>query len=261
MGQLSNLQRWPFFVVSQDKGCQIEELGRLLNLRGEIQICRLQNVRSYESAVKANLFVKSNIQSLELPWNMTEEDRKLDIDVMEGLQPHSNLKSLTIRGFKSSKFPSWMMDLRNLVKINLTALDKCEQVPSLGHLPCLQILHLSFLDNVKRIGSEFYGREILGSAISSSSNSSEGAPMTLFPALRSLQLFYMDSLVEWSDDAMISINSSIKVFPNLRRLHLHPKLAILRDIYSLTCLRQLKIVGCESLSCLGNLNSHTSLES
>ncbi|KAL3509091.1 hypothetical protein ACH5RR_028492 [Cinchona calisaya] len=263
IGQLSNLQRWPLFAVSQDKGCQIEELGWLHNLKGEIRICRLENVSSYESATKANLFGKSSIQSLELAWDhKTEEDGEDNIDVMEGLQPHSNLKGLTIVGFKGSKFPSWMVDLRNLVKIELKLL-ACEQVPSLGHLPCLQILWMSGLGNVKRIGSEFYGREILDSARNSSSCSSEGAPITLFPALRSLALLFMDSLVEWSHDGMMISSDSSKVFPNLRDLYLHnlPKLAILPDMCSLTSLHQLKIQSCKSLSRSRNLNSLTSLKS
>ncbi|KAL3509230.1 hypothetical protein ACH5RR_028631 [Cinchona calisaya] len=264
IGQLSNLQRWPLFVVSQDKGCQIEELGCLHNLKGEIRICALENVSSSESAGKANLFGKSNIQSLELAWDRKrEEDGEDNIDVMEGFQPHSNLKGLTIKGFKSSKFPSWMVGLQNLIKIELTALDKCEQVPSLGHLPCLQILEMSKLGNVNHIGSKFYGREYLDSARSGSSCSSEGAAITLFPALRTLKLRNMDNLVEWSDAAMISSDSSIKVFPNIQDLHLLvlPKLAILPDMYSLTCLQRLEIRSCESLSCLRNLNSLTSLES
>ncbi|KAL3509232.1 hypothetical protein ACH5RR_028633 [Cinchona calisaya] len=156
-----------------------------------------------------------------------------------------------------------MVGLQNLVKIELTLLDKCEQLPSLGHLPCLQILKMRSLGNVKRIGSEFYGREILDSARSSSGCSSEGAPITLFPALRTLKLRNMDNLVEWSDAAMISSDSSIKVFPNLQDLHLSGlnKLAILPDMYSLTCLQRLEIQSCRSLSCLRNLNSLTSLES
>ncbi|KAL3509258.1 hypothetical protein ACH5RR_028659 [Cinchona calisaya] len=155
-----------------------------------------------------------------------------------------------------------MLALRNLVEIKLEDLDRCEQVSPFGHLPCLQILEMTSLGNLKRIGNEFYGREILDSERSSSC-SSEGALITLFPALRKLSLWGMLSLVEWSDVAMISSDSSIKVFPNLRYLDLYflPKLAILLDMYSLTCLQRLEIERCESLSCLRNLNSLTSLES
>ncbi|KAL3509226.1 hypothetical protein ACH5RR_028627 [Cinchona calisaya] len=212
-GQLSNLQRWPLFVVIQDKGYQIEELERLRNLKGEIQICGLEN---------------------------RGEDGEDNIDVMEDLKPHPNLKCLTTKGLKSSKFPSWMVGLKNL------------------------ILEMSGLDNVKRIGSEFYGREILDSARSSSSCNSEGAPITLFLALRRLKLAYMDNLVEWShDDAMISSDSSIKVLPNLQELSLQGlhRLEILTDMYSLTCLRRLEIERCDRLTCLWKLNSLSSLES
>ncbi|KAL3509257.1 hypothetical protein ACH5RR_028658 [Cinchona calisaya] len=72
------------------QGCQIEELGCLHNLRGEIEICGLQNLSSYKSATKANLFGKSNIQSLKLvwEWEATAENMGYNTDVVEGLRPH-----------------------------------------------------------------------------------------------------------------------------------------------------------------------------
>ncbi|CDP15890.1 unnamed protein product [Coffea canephora] len=247
IGQLANLRTLPHFRVSQDKGCQLEELEHLRNLRGELKIFGLENVSSFESAAKAKLSEKSSIQSLTLEWDGTKEDCDDDNinSVMEGLQPHPDLKSLAINRFEGSRFPPWMVAkdhvtvlLRNLVHLRLEKLARCEQVPSLGDLPCLESLEMVSLHNVKRIGAEFY----------------DGKPVTLFPKLSSFALCGMKSLEEWSD-AM--------VFPNLRDLRISglPKLAVLPDMENLTSVTELRIWECRSLACLRNLNSLTSLES
>ncbi|CDP14764.1 unnamed protein product [Coffea canephora] len=257
IGQLANLRTLPHFRVSQDnyKGCQLEELEHLRNLRGELKISGLENVSSFESAAKAKLSGKSSIQGLRLSWGDTNEDcddNNIN-SVMEGLQPHPDLKSLAIIGFEGSRFPSWMVAkdhltvLRNLVHLSLEFLGKCEQVPPLGDLPCLESLKMDSLDNVKRIGAEFY----------------EVRPITLFPKLSHFELQDMGSLEEWSDAMVPSdSSSSIKVFPNLRYLQIYrvPKLAALPDMENLTSLKVLDITECGSLACIRNLNSLTSLE-
>ncbi|CDP14726.1 unnamed protein product [Coffea canephora] len=184
-GNLVNLRHF-----DQDKGCQLEELEHLRNLGGELRIFGLENVSSFESAAKAKLFEKSSIRGLRLSWGDTNEDcddNNIN-SVMEGLQPHPDLKSLAISGFKGSRFPSWMvakdhlMVLRNLVHLKLRGLGKCEQVPPLGDLPCLESIKMVSLHNVKRIGAEFY----------------EAKPITLFPKLSRFELQDMGSLEEWS---------------------------------------------------------------
>ncbi|CDP21362.1 unnamed protein product [Coffea canephora] len=272
IGQLANLRTLPYFVVSQDKGCQLEELEHLRNLRGELKIFGLENVSSFESAAKAKLSEKSSIQSLTLKWDDTNEDCDDDNinSVMEGLQPHPDLKSLAINGFKGSRFPSWMVAkdhlmvlLRNLVHLRLEKLGKCEQVPSLGDLPCLESLWMVSLHNVNRIGAEFYGLDINARRSASCSNR-DGKPVTLFPKLSRFALCDMKSLEEWSDAMVPSdSSSSIKVFPNLQDLRISglPKLAVLPDMENLTSVTGLRIWECGSLACIRNLNSLTSLES
>ncbi|CDP14728.1 unnamed protein product [Coffea canephora] len=233
IGQLANLRTLPHFRVSQDKGCQLEELEHLRNLRGELKISGLENVSSFESAAKAKLSEKSSIQGLRLSWNGTKEDcddNNIN-SVMEGLQPHPDLKSLAIWGFQGSRYPSWMVAkdhltvlLRNLVEIKLRGLGKCEQVPPLGDLPCLESLEMESLHNVKRIGAEFYGLLARSSACSSSS-SRKVEPITLFPKLSSFVLRDM------------------------------------KNMENLTSLAMLEIFKCGSLACIRNLNSLTSLES
>ena len=121
--------------------------------------------------------------------------------MLEGLHPHQNLKSLTIRGFGGKKFPSWMSLFDNLIWIYLFKCNKCEQVPTLGHLPCLKALEMREMNDVICIGVEFYG---------TCSN-------VLFPKLRTLTIRCMWELEEWKD-ALEEVTSAHVVFPCLEEL-------------------------------------------
>ncbi|KAL3497661.1 hypothetical protein ACH5RR_040393 [Cinchona calisaya] len=253
ISQLTNLQTLSKIeVVKEAKGFHLEELEHLDNLRGKLEIHGLENVSHPNSAAKANLWRKPNIQSLELSWYKSKQDEN-GLEILEDLKPHSNLKSLKIKGFHCSSIPSWMVTknhlsvLCNLVKIELRYLPYCKQIPSLGDLPYLQIIELNYLPSVECIGNEFYGCSNLDGASSSSSH--ETAITTLFPALRKLQLWNMNTLLEWSD-SMIPSSSSVELFPFLEELDLFmlPNLDFLPNLGNLICLQRLEIRYCENLT-------------
>ncbi|XP_065626595.1 putative disease resistance protein RGA3 [Quercus suber] len=106
MGLLTCLQTLPIFVVGQDEGHSIKELGALKNLRGEIDIYNLGFVKDEEEAKSAKLKEKE-IFKLGLYWKVWNEEE--NENVLEGLQPHRNLKSLTIQWYGGKKFPSWLI--------------------------------------------------------------------------------------------------------------------------------------------------------
>ncbi|GLT79585.1 hypothetical protein SLA2020_510680 [Shorea laevis] len=109
--QLTSLRTLSHFVVGTKKGCRIEDLGCLSQLGGKLEIWKLQHVRSKLEASKANLKEKAKLHQLKLCWSSGNEravNNNNDEEVLESLQPHSNLKSLTIDGYKGKMFPSWM---------------------------------------------------------------------------------------------------------------------------------------------------------
>ncbi|CAI9107925.1 OLC1v1007408C1 [Oldenlandia corymbosa var. corymbosa] len=255
LGQLRNLQKWSVFKVGGGNGgYQMEQLEHLDNLTGELKIIGLQNVRSYASAIKSNLSSKSNIETLELHWDYWRgrEEGCDDAEVMEGLKPHSSLKSLGINGYQSLKFPSWMTGendsviLQNLVKLKLGKLHKCKRLPTLGLLPHLEHLEIFSLNNVKYIGKEFYGWSNLNRATKSSRSE-----ITLFPALRKLQLSDMKSVVKWSD-AIVShptpqsspLLTQVNVFPHLEELAVSdiPNLSVFPNLGNLPSLQHLRLI-------------------
>ncbi|GLT82935.1 hypothetical protein SLE2022_012550 [Rubroshorea leprosula] len=182
VGTLTCLQTLELFVVDQQKGRQIEELGGLSQLKGKLEITNLKMVRNREEAIIAKLSEKTTIQELALHFDQqidefhrrawsspedsdseecrSEERRKHDEDVLEGLQPHSNLKSLRISKYCGEKCPSWMLGdlgnlgesthLKNLVSLGLYCFHQLKIIPSLplSNLVELIILGLDELESM-----------------------------------------------------------------------------------------------------------------
>lgn len=107
---------------------------------------------------KVRLYRKSNIQHVLLNWETSEDKREYsDKNVMAGLKPHENLKEIKIVNFMGHKFASWITTTKNLVKVTFSNCRRCEVLPLLGHLPKLRVMEAIDMDNVKVIGSDFYG--------------------------------------------------------------------------------------------------------
>ncbi|KAI8003978.1 putative disease resistance RPP13-like protein 1 [Camellia lanceoleosa] len=237
IGKLTSLQTLPFFVVGEDEGQKIEELGSLSKLRGKLIIYNLQQVKSREEADKAKILGKPNICKLGFYWdrviNPSTAGDTTSInheDVLEGLKPHGNLKGLKLQNFEGKSFASWMMSgrdaqlLQNLVTIELSKCTRCEQVPPLGHLPHLEVIKMSELSNLKHIGPEFYGCHsvvnhdqckdgiITGSYSGAVTTATTKAMAVVFPALRELHLEYMPNIEEWCGLGVSSSSSDTTMF-------------------------------------------------
>ncbi|KAL0431273.1 UNVERIFIED_CONTAM: Disease resistance protein RGA2 [Sesamum radiatum] len=166
IGKLTCLRTLEFFNVGNEKGRWIEELGYLKNLKGKVAIRKLERVNGKEEAARACLTEKPNIHKLQLVWSdlRSEGNNFNDEQVLEGLEPHPNIKSLRIEGFCGDNFPSWIMNrsiseaikLEKLMELQLIDCERCLEIPTLGHLPLLKFLKLDGLKNVKSIGPWFY---------------------------------------------------------------------------------------------------------
>ncbi|XP_007033676.2 PREDICTED: putative disease resistance protein RGA3 [Theobroma cacao] len=266
IGQLTCLQTLPLFSVGREMGNQIEELGCLSQLRGELKISNLEYVRDKDEARGAKLQEKTKIYKLEFVWQSHREGLNNDEDVLEGLQPHLNLKSLTITGYAGDNFPSWISTkaqivgdsllLNNLVNLNLINCRKCQNIPTIGQLRNLKVLTIDGLENVKYIGIEFY--------LNDSMCGGQEA-LSLFPALRKFTLKEMSNLEEWVEEveaAMIG-RAQVLVFPCLEELIIWrcPKLKSVPIMSGYSCLQKLDIRWCEQLSFIGDgLSASTCLK-
>ncbi|KAG2668836.1 hypothetical protein I3760_14G008700 [Carya illinoinensis] len=157
MGRLKCLQTLTKFVVSKDdSGSSIGELGKLLHLRGKLLIQKLQNVRSAKDALDANLKDKSHLEELVLEWDTPDEVLGISEsqrDVLQNLQPHKNLKSLTIKCYSGKEFPDWILGLLSLSQLKLIDCKYCYALPPVGQLPLLSI-DFPVLTHMKIIGCD-----------------------------------------------------------------------------------------------------------
>ncbi|XP_030510881.2 putative disease resistance RPP13-like protein 1 [Cannabis sativa] len=148
MNNLTNLQGLSDFVLSKNDGSRIKELGALQHLHGSLCIVGLENVRDAMDAKEANLGNKKHLSELILIWDGETDDSIKDREVLDALQPHVNLKKLTIEGYRGTNLPKWVAhpSYCNLAKISLKILTNCCLLPSFSQLVSLRELQIYRFD-------------------------------------------------------------------------------------------------------------------
>ncbi|KAF5447790.1 hypothetical protein F2P56_033313 [Juglans regia] len=187
LGRLCCLQTLTKFIVSKQSGAGIGELGKLANLGGKLLISDLQNVVSPIGALVASLNDKKYLEELRLEWN--DDDNNISESqsaVLDNLQPHANLRSLSIIGYGGKNFPDWIghHSFSNIASLYLVKCKHCSVLPPLGQLPSLQSLSITQFDGIDALGRDFYGN-----------SSSSIKP---FGALKVLKFIDMAKLEKWS---------------------------------------------------------------
>ncbi|XP_048420646.1 disease resistance protein RGA2-like isoform X2 [Pyrus x bretschneideri] len=255
IGQLTCLRTLPYFSVGNEIGRRIEELAGLKQLKGELIVCNLEHVKNGEEAKKAKLEDKTKVHHLSFNWtaDRSTTDNNVEEDVLEGLRPHLELESLSIENFMGDKFPTWMMSglLNNLKKIKLSECNKCEVVPPLGHLPNLTELIIRGMANLKCVGAEFYGYDLVHNVATTSEEI-----ITLFPALKVLYISKCGDLNEWKQAPTMS-RKKVVVFPCLEKLRIWECDGLSGPLSLWASLVEVSIENCNGLS--GPLSVGTSL--
>ncbi|GKV39372.1 hypothetical protein SLEP1_g47151 [Rubroshorea leprosula] len=255
IGRLTCLKTLQLFVVGQQKGHQIEELGHLNQLKGKLEIRNLDMVRD-EEAMGARLSEKDAIQELKLVFGKKHtiqelqlmryeessgsEDRcEHDEDILEGLQPHSNLKGLTIEHYCGKGCPSWMLETKNFLK-NLMFMTFYD-CPWLESIPSLSLSNEAKLEikNCKNLKSIAYS------------------------SLQKLNIENCEELVQ------VEVAPVAMSMPNVDGLSSLQKIRIVScgklesiggDLSTATCLKDLTIWQCNGLMSFPNLHGLSSLQ-
>jgi len=222
IGKLSCLRTLSVYIVSLEKGNSLTEL-RNLNLGGKLSIKGLEDVGSLSEAQAANLMGKKDLHELCLSWSSYETPTISAEQLVEVLQPHSNLKCLKINYYEGLSLPSWIIILSNLISLKLVNCKKIVRLPLLGKLPSLKRLELFSMKNLKYLDDD---------------ESEDGMEVRVFPSLEVLDLRSLPNI-----EGLLKVERG-EMFPCLSKLRIIycPKLGL----PCLPSLKNLDVDGCNN---------------
>ncbi|XP_064992429.1 disease resistance protein RGA2-like [Musa acuminata AAA Group] len=262
ISQISNLLKLSGYIIIGDIGNAFSELQSLINLK-ELWLQNLEQVsNSEDTSTSLKLYdILPQLIYLKLHWkwnNMVDmrTSKPVWLQVLERLQPNSNLKKLEIILYADEEFPVWIKEgfyyLHRLKEIKLINLKRCKMLPSLGQLLSLEIIEISGMDLINIIDETFYGDN------------------GTFPELRELTFSHMPALEKWlkvgREEFLFSELYELTLIqcPKFKALEVHlrvSRLSIwlnnkmlqtseLKGWHNLQHIRDLEIVGCQELRCL-----------
>ena len=113
---------------------QLQPMNQLVTLG----ISQLENVKNKEDASGASLIDKEHLEELSLSWDNSSTERTRD--VLEGLEPHQNLKHLRITGYSGATSPTWLASNVSVTSLQILHLENCREWRILGSLEMLPLL-------------------------------------------------------------------------------------------------------------------------
>ncbi|XP_025815425.1 putative disease resistance RPP13-like protein 1 [Panicum hallii] len=158
------------FTLNATNRRSLRQLKRMNSLRGSLIITGLSLVASEEDAQKAQLNSKKSVRVLTLEWEAKQSatarflefvweatarrpTSATDLDVLEGLQPHTGLQMLHIKGYRGISSPSWLLNncLSQLTHLHIINCRNWNDLPRFGDLPLLNHLEITDLESVTEI--------------------------------------------------------------------------------------------------------------
>ncbi|XP_042485513.1 putative disease resistance RPP13-like protein 1 [Macadamia integrifolia] len=246
VGYLTSLQTLSTFFVGSKNVSELRELSQ--QLRGCLDISNLENVGNNGSkAMVANLKNKPHLLGLQLRWSHyknndsfpdLERDEKVEEDVLDQLQPHTNLEALWVLNYGGTRFSSWIEhpSFSHLETVSLICCRKCWFLPNLRQLPFLKHLVIHDCSTIKIVGCEL---------------NRDGSSST-YKKFQSLETLSFRGMVEWEEWPEEDEEGGGQ-FPCLRELILKycPKLRMFSHWFPV--LVELKIGYCDNLTELPRL--------
>ncbi|WVZ91844.1 hypothetical protein U9M48_037966 [Paspalum notatum var. saurae] len=216
------------FVVGTEDGCGIEELRDLRQLSHKLELCKLRNVKT---GSVANLHEK-RINELLLDWDhkkndiLTNDEANKEAEVLESLEPPSELEFLKIRGYHGLAISQWMRDpekFRCLRELIISNCPKCQDIPVVWQSSSLEHVSLSGMDSLTTLCKNI------------EEEAAEIKSPQVFSRLKRMELYNLPNLESWIESSAGESHKSV-MFPQLEELTVDgcSKLATLPEATLLT---------------------------
>ncbi|VAH36731.1 unnamed protein product [Triticum turgidum subsp. durum] len=247
IGNMTSIQELHDFEVRISRGFEITQL-KSMNELVQLGVSHLDSVKTQEEAYEAGLRNKEHLEELHLSWNDTfsenesvsdtrsESSVNMAREVIEGLEPHMDLKHLHISGYNGTTSPTWLARNISVTSLQTLHLDGCggwKILPSLESLPFLTKQKLSSMREITEV---------------------------LVPSLEELVLLKMPKFDLFENNNKFEIKQR-SWLPSLRKLILCdcPQLKVLKSLPPSTICSELLISGVSMLpdmagSSSGNLS-------
>ncbi|KAK9725241.1 hypothetical protein RND81_05G130600 [Saponaria officinalis] len=183
---LTHLRTLTLFVVGEgDSSGKLGDLKSLDNLKGCIEISIPANYTITPENENEGEFLREMAHLKAVCICFQENgDSKRQSAVLEKLQPHQNLKGLTLKGYLGLA-PHWTASIETLVKLEIGSCNGLTYLPFIGKLIFLKFLILDDLENLEYIEDE-------STVVSPESNDP-----VFFPSLEYLSLSGLPKFYNW----------------------------------------------------------------
>ncbi|KAF2301110.1 hypothetical protein GH714_020149 [Hevea brasiliensis] len=183
---------------NDEEAFSLGDLKDLNNLRGSLWIKGLENVADVGEAKQAQLKKKKHVTWMRLDFFKDEGTTGIhDQQLMEGLEPSSNLEELIILNYQGTTMvPSWMMSLTNLRYLSMDFCRNCEHLPPLGKLPALESLSFDGMGVKRLVELKFTQMPKWEEWEEWDNRMISGDEDTIMPRLHLLESFGFDTAVE-----------------------------------------------------------------
>ncbi|KAL6851901.1 hypothetical protein ACP4OV_020086 [Aristida adscensionis] len=163
VGKLKYLQELRRFnIQNRISGFELNQLGKLLDLKGSLGTYHLERVAASE-VDHLKLIHMTHLHQLTLHWDIEkcDKDSKQEEDILESLKPHNSLRGLDIRGHRGATCPTWLTEDSTIKNLERLCLDSVawNGVPPLGDLlmvkehgeECIRDIRTETFQNLERL--------------------------------------------------------------------------------------------------------------
>ncbi|GMN38359.1 hypothetical protein TIFTF001_007595, partial [Ficus carica] len=210
LSQLTNLQTISFVVSSENvPNGPYSKLDKLMGMENVSQEVKIEGIKSGMVTTASKLRENNRLRSLHLNFEEGEDDASKWKTTLEGLQPHRNLKELSLDQYGGSSLSGFLPTLTNLVKLFLENCSKCQQLPSLSEFHSLKEMSLRTLHSLEYItineGDNYF-------------STSSSPPVSVLPSLQKLTLDYLPEFRGWWRSGMKENQVEQLILPSFPRL-------------------------------------------